>query len=513
MFNGENMTAHKILKCIPSLAAHGAIAQAANMINVVKASIEVSQEYKDQVCVLPQHFVTMMFDLYVDAMYAMQEAAMMDYNKDMIMLEAEKKFTEKSSKAVSVLSNTAKILEVLRNDMSAAYEEVALEMAPKETILENSIEAMESEPSVQASVVEAAAPKQTIDEMISYVKLMKPEQRLALIYSLGLTSYVDLPSITTSSVEAVAEEEMISPIELETNINSGSEESLMFGIYVIKDIEEKMKEAMLSHQFTTDNLEYDVLYTVVENIADKTIDEVTAEVKEKLGITEGIPVSSVDDLLDYLDQVGENLTNKLAPMGHVLFTIKGADICMLAAFTKEDANSLLAKAKMLLTPGYLSELRSKLIAIKSDMKDFTDSVEDADESHDHNETVELARTIYSQMEQLYSKFNADSEDVEILEETEAAVRSKDKVSMEAFGGGFEVYINDYDSKTREKTCVVSLNGFGSGSVDYLGNSLLLFPNLEKEIEDIVEDLHQIYNEADKKVTRTLLAYNLTRRKE
>ena len=87
---------HKILKCIPSLLSHGAVTQAANMINVVKASFEISQEYKEEVCVLPPHFITLMYDLYKDTMYAVSESAMMGHDKDLAIINAEQYFMEKS---------------------------------------------------------------------------------------------------------------------------------------------------------------------------------------------------------------------------------------------------------------------------------------------------------------------------------------------------------------------------------------------------------------------------------
>ncbi len=103
----------------------------------------------------------------------------------------------------------------------------------------------------------------------------------------------------------------------------------------------------------------------------------------------------------------------------------------------------------------------------------------------------------------------------VLDEPElqavAAINNGSKVSFEAIGGGFEVYVSDYDLKTRNKIAVIGLNGFGSGTIDYLGDNVSTFDELEDLKKDIVSDLHQVYNEADKKVTKIMSNYNFKRR--
>lgn len=386
---------HKILKCIPKLVAQGATTQAASMINVVKASIEISQEYKDLVCVLPPHFITLMYDLYKGAIYSVSESAMNGYDKDLSIVEAEKEFNEKSEKAVAVLNNTAKILEVLRNDMSAEYDKIKSSFEEvKPTTLEKSLEATASLESTE-----------TIQKMIEYVKLLKPEQRLALIYSLGLTSYVDMNNITTASID---EEDVLE----DKAVND------KFGIYSVEEIKEKLKEAMLSHQFTSSDLEYDVLYTVVENISDKTIGSVLEEVKSKVSVNESASAESLDELFESLDSASEKLTDLLAMPAHVIFLIKEDNICMVAAFFKEDANKVLksSEAGILVDRDNLASLRKQLIGIKEEMESFSDELEDLNANHEDNSIVELARKISADMKTLYSKFNADSSEIDIYEE-------------------------------------------------------------------------------------------------
>ncbi len=414
------MIAYKVLMCVPSLIAHGATAQAANMVNVVKASIDISQEYKDEVCVLPQHFITLIYDLYTESMCLAAEAAMSGYDKDFSIIEAEKSFVEKADKAISVLSNTAKILTVLREDMSKTYDSVLAETNPPKqepTVLEESLnikpeekpEHLESD-----SAIATAAAGSTIDQMIAYVKLLKPEDRLALIYSLGLTKYVDMGSITTASIE--------------TEEIAQDDAGLNFGIYSLDEIKEKIKNAMLSHEFTTDGLEFETLYTVVENISEKTIETISDEVREKLGITvpeiEPKHITNMEELLESLDTKGEDLTAALNTSGFVLFTIKGDDVVMLIAFTKDDANKQLqsSEAVVTLTRGYLSELRSELIEIKKSFESFSNSLEDADvdtEGEEQSPLVKRARMILGEINGLYAGLNADSILIEIKEDVEA----------------------------------------------------------------------------------------------
>lgn len=315
---------NKILKCIPSLLANGAVTQAANMINVVKASFEVSQEYKDEVCALPPHFITLMYDLYKDAIYSIDEVAMSNGNKDEAIIEAEKVFIEKSEKATKVLSNKAKILDALRKAMSAEYDKVvnnaAIEKEP--TVLEKSMET-------------TAAVNDTVNKMVEYVKLLKPEERLAMIYALGITNYVDVKNLTTASVDEISSEDLEEQIKEEVNPDK-------FGIYSISEIEKKLKEAMLSHKFIDEQeTEHDVLYTVIENISDKTIDSIYAESKEKMDLPDSTTaITSIESLLDYLDDAGEILTSAVALPAHIVFIVKDDNICMVGVFDKNGVSEL-----------------------------------------------------------------------------------------------------------------------------------------------------------------------------
>ena len=80
-----------------------------------------------------------------------------------------------------------------------------------------------------------------------------------------------------------------------------------------------------------------------------------------------------------------------------------------------------AKADLLLRRGYLGELRQKLIEIKSEMTSFSDELEDANTDQKDNDIIELARKISADLESLYSNFNADSKDIDILEDAEAKI--------------------------------------------------------------------------------------------
>lgn len=423
---------HKILKCIPSLLSHGAVTQAANMINVVKASFEISQAYKEEVCVLPPHFITLMYDLYKDAMYAVSESAMMGHDKDLAIINAEQYFMEKSDKATSVLSNKAQVLEALRKAMSEMYDKTIADKAKEEqpSVLEKSLE----EPSVSAKVV-ASSESKTIKDMIEYIKLLKPEERLAMIYALGIKNYVNVNTLTTASVVAneeafaPAEDLEISSQELEDSINEKVEvDSDKFGIYSVSEIKEKLNEAMMSHQFVDEKeIEHDVLYTVVENISDKTIGDIQKEVKEKLGLDESPSINDLDGLLDYLDEAGEKLTEVVAMPAHMIFIIKDDGICMAGAFSAEEVAKLLpATAEIMISRDYLGKLRQSIISIKDEMESLSDELEDLNMNQENNPTVELARKISFDMKNLYNKFNADSKDIDIVEGTKATVKSVDK---------------------------------------------------------------------------------------
>lgn len=339
---------YKILKCIPSLLSHGAVAQAANMINVVKASFEITQDYKEEVCGLPQHFITLMYDLYKDAMYTVSESAIMGHDKDQAIISAEQYFIEKSDKVTKVLNNKAKILEALRKDMSTAYDKAISDQA-KESKLTTLEESEKDITSVTGSVT-TASKDDTVQKMVEYVKLLAPEKRLALIYALGITNMVDVKGLTTASITSDSEEAFapedseISSQELEEKIKADPDK---FGIYSISEIKEKLKEAMLSHQFVDDKgteIEHDTLYTVVENISDKTIDELQKEVKEKLGLEDSFKATDLESLLDYLDESGEKLTQLVETPAHVIFTVIDDGICMVGAFNEEDASKLLSTA-------------------------------------------------------------------------------------------------------------------------------------------------------------------------
>lgn len=304
----------KILKCIPSLLASGAVAQAANMVNVVKASFDVSQEYKDTVCNLPQHFITHMLDLYKDAMYSISECAMVGSDKDTSIINIEKTFIENSEKTTKVLDNKANMLSALRNALSSEYDRVIATNEP--TVLEKSI-------------ITTAATNDTINKMVEYVKLLKPEERLAMIYALGIASYVD-SSISTASTDQITSEELESAID----------DKLC--IYPIAEISKKVKENMLSHKFNCDDIEYDVLYNVVDNISSKTIIEICDEVKNKLCINYDKDITNIDELFDCLDKSGEELTSKIGLPAHIVFIALNDNICMVCAFSKEDVNTIVS---------------------------------------------------------------------------------------------------------------------------------------------------------------------------
>ena len=320
-------------------------------------------------------------------------------------------------------------MEALRKAMSEIYDKTIADKAKEEqpSVLEKSLE----EPSVSAKVV-ASSESKTIKDMIEYIKLLKPEERLAMIYALGIKNYVNVNTLTTASVIAneeafaPAEDLEISSQELEDSINEKVEvDSDKFGIYSVSEIKEKLNEAMMSHQFVDEKeIEHDVLYTVVENISDKTIGDIQKEVKEKLGLDESPSINDLDGLLDYLDEAGEKLTEVVAMPAHMIFIIKDDGICMAGAFSAEEVAKLLpATAGLPMKREHIADFRKRLIDIKDEMSTLSDDLEDANEDQEENAIVELARKIAADMQTLYLNFNADSKDIDVIE---ATVKSVDK---------------------------------------------------------------------------------------
>ena len=66
----------KLMKSIPQLTKASLNTQAINLINVVKASFDIPQDYKEHVIALPPHFIETMYDLYRDSMYAACKAGL-----------------------------------------------------------------------------------------------------------------------------------------------------------------------------------------------------------------------------------------------------------------------------------------------------------------------------------------------------------------------------------------------------------------------------------------------------
>ncbi len=132
----------KLMKSIPQLAKASLNTQAVNLINVVKASFDIPQDYKEHVIALPPHFVEMMYDLYRDSCYEACEAGMQGLEKEIAIQAIEKRFSEKAEKAIELLPDTAKIFEAMKCGLDCYYEEgkkEATTVAPMST-LEQSIE-------------------------------------------------------------------------------------------------------------------------------------------------------------------------------------------------------------------------------------------------------------------------------------------------------------------------------------------------------------------------------------
>lgn len=110
-----------------------------------------------------------------------------------------------------------------------------------------------------------------------------------------------------------------------------------------------------------------------------------------------------------------------------------------------------------------------------------------------------------ELESLVKKFSQNY----MEDKAESAVVSNNKIRFEAIGGGVEVYSTDHDLRLG-KIAKIGLNGFGSGSIDYVAPAWGDTEDMNNISKDIINELHQIYNEADKAVTKMMLSYNFAK---
>jgi hypothetical protein len=380
----------KLMKSIPQLAKASLNTQAVNLINVVKASFDIPQDYKEHVIVLPPHFIEMMYDLYRDSMYEACESGMQGLPKEVAIQAIEKKFQEKAEKVVELLPDTAKIYEALKCGLDCYYDEGMKEATavPPMSVLEQSLEqnAVVEQPVMEAEAATAGIElsSDAVNNMINYVNKLNATDKTALVYALGLVNYVDPASMKGTvrraahaslegelSVEVVVEtapvvepmsvqvvtpvtpvpdssspilndlvptEEVDAPISEEANeVASGP----MVGIYSIPVLNEKIQNIVKSHQFTTDSeSEMAVIDTLVSGISNLTIDELSGIACDKLCI-ECPAISDLESLKDFLDTKADEITNATGLPIALIFIVKGDDLVLAACFTKHDVAQMM----------------------------------------------------------------------------------------------------------------------------------------------------------------------------
>jgi hypothetical protein len=385
----------KLMKSIPQLAKASLNTQAVNLINVVKASFDIPQEYKEHVIALPPHFVELMYDLYRDCCYDACEAGVQGLEKEVALQAIQKKFQEKAEKVVELLPDTAKLYEALKCAIDCHYEEgkkEATTVAPM-SVLQESIEQKavikeEPAPVVEEATAAVELSSDAVNNMIAYVNKLNAADKTALVYALGLISYVDPSSLkgvvkraTHASVakadlevevaiEAPVMEAPVAPLEMTVEpaplpagdtsspilndlVPTEEPESLiseeanevasgpMVGIYSIPVLCEKVQNIVKSHQFNSDSEnEMAVVDTLVSNISSLTIDALTEIACDKLCI-DCPAISDLESLKDFLDSKADEITNACNLPITLIFIVKGDDLVLAACFTKHDVAKMM----------------------------------------------------------------------------------------------------------------------------------------------------------------------------
>ncbi len=367
----------RLIKSIPQLAKAGLNTQAVDLINVVKASFDIPQEYKDHVNALPPHFVELMYNLFRDACYEACDAGFKCDDKAVTVQKIEMSFSEKAQKALEVLSDTAGLLGALRKSIEICFD-CGLQEGGHKSILEQSVEEKVEEKIEEAPVdmdcidnsdtsVTASIENDAIQNMINYVNSLNNADKTALVYALGLLKYVDPSSLkgvvrksTTASApleEVVVPEvpvvedltglvhnDLVAPLSEEQKEDIAEqtvENSEMVGIYSIPVLFQKIENIMKSHQFSSDTeMECETIDILVDGIDSLTIDEVCQIASDKMNV-DCTPCTSIEQMLDCLDNQADVITNLLGIPATVIFLVKDNALTLSACFSKFDVAKML----------------------------------------------------------------------------------------------------------------------------------------------------------------------------
>lgn len=286
----------KIMSSISTFAQAGLNSQAANLINTVKASFEPPQSYKEKIAPLPPHFLAMMKDLYQSSMYEVCDGALAGKDKEQLIDTLEKKFIERAKAPLAVLPENGPLLECLRSCMIDYYDECQSKKS-----------------------VATASNEETIEKMKKYVDELKSEDKIALIYALGLAKYYQPVSV-------------LKPVVIEA--------STKFGELDIDHLRHKSEEAMLSHVFKSNDLEHECLEVVCQNASEMKMSDLIDCINERTG-SKFEKAANLEELMEKLDIVAERITNELSLPATVVFLIEGNDLKLCIAFDKLNATEVL----------------------------------------------------------------------------------------------------------------------------------------------------------------------------
>ena len=362
----------RLIKSIPQLAKAGLNTQAVDLINVVKASFDIPQEYKDHVNALPPHFVEMMYNLFRDSCYEACDAGFKCEDKAVTLQKIEMSFTEKAQKALEVLSDTAGLLASFKKSVDTCFECGLLEGGHK-TVLEQSIEE-KTEPAMDMDCIDnsdtsvtASIENDAIQNMIKYVNSLNNADKTALVYAMGILKYVDVEALKRGVVQkatasapieevvvpnvpvveditGLVHNDLVAPLSEEQKEEIAEqtvENNEMIGIYSIPVLFSRIDSIMKSHQFSSDTeVECEVVDILVDGINNLTIDEVCQIASDKL-LVDCSPCTSMEHLLDCLDNQADEINKLLGIPATVIFLVKDNALTLSACFSKFDVAKML----------------------------------------------------------------------------------------------------------------------------------------------------------------------------
>lgn len=352
------MKIRQMIKSIPTIVQAGLAIQAAQIINTVKATFDISQDFKEKISALPPHFVAKMHDLYRTVMYKAYEAGMKGMDKDIHRQALESMFLQEAENELKMLENNGAILEALRNAIDESYEcgkqesyvpatnplEEALSpanvlatasIATAEEISEELAEKTE-EPATEVAQ-EISAPShnnislEAFERLKNYVNLLGPEKALPLAYRLGIAKELGM-NVSQASVEEII-------------IDSAPVDE-MVGIYSINVIREKTKALVTSHNFESDtNAEMEIIDTIEANAMEIPVPELIEIVKSKLCLDACPEIMSMEQFLEYLDSTADMITTKVALPVHYIFIVLDGNLVLATVFTKQNVADVLKKTE------------------------------------------------------------------------------------------------------------------------------------------------------------------------